>query len=449
MVRSPRRISLGATLIGLPFLFLGSVSADDALVLPPLVRLAEDSSDLPADELALSEPRADRRPNVRAGAANPAEPPPDLLDGAGAVAANPRRGVRAARLFEPWASGDTSRRESVAYNRAASLPDMLGHSFDCTVVPMLLAGSGMEWALPLAAGSRRNAMAENNKALPEDRVFFSYNHFENALHASDVAAMRDALVQRGFPVDRYTFGIEKTFRDAQWSIAFSLPLAGAAYTGELFAANGGSIGNLSIILKRLCYESDWVWISAGLGIEAPTGAEANGGFPMFEPDFIHVRNEAVQLAPYLAFLCAPGDRFFYQGFLEVNTAVNGNRVSVVAPMFSETLGTLHDQTLLRGDLAAGWWLWHDPELRRLPGLAWLTELHYTTALQEANGVDFSGSFPYVTNPANRFDMISLTTGLHAEVTHNTVVRVATALPLRTGDNRTFDAEVMVQLQRRF
>jgi hypothetical protein len=75
---------------------------------------------------------------------------------------------------------------------------------------------------------------------------------------------------------------------------------------------------------------------------------------------------------------------------------------------SRTFGTLRVQTFLYVDLSAGYWLYRNRCSDGLTGLASL-----------------------------------------AELADNTICRVGCALPLGTGDNRCFDSELQVQLERRF
>ncbi|HID75026.1 MAG TPA: hypothetical protein EYP56_03415 [Planctomycetaceae bacterium] len=54
--------------------------------------------------------------------------------------------------------------------------------------------------IPPAGGARRMKVAEDNKAVTMDRVYFVYNHFQNALRAEpDVF---DPLPRRDFSVER-------------------------------------------------------------------------------------------------------------------------------------------------------------------------------------------------------------------------------------------------------
>jgi hypothetical protein len=90
------------------------------------------------------------------------------------------------------------------------------------------------------------------------------------------------------------------------------------------------------------------------------------------------------------------------------------------------------------------------------GLAGLVEVHYLTALEETDVVTGVHATPFtptatldLRNRANRFDVVNLTTGLHAELARDTTLRLGGVLPLRDGDNRFFDFEVIAQLCRRF
>ena len=106
---------------------------------------------------------------------------------------------------------------------------------------------------PLAGGARHFKASENNMALPDDRVYFLYNHFHNALAAQNNAAM--GLVTRR-NANRYTFGFEKTICDGFTSIEFRLPVSGTfdfqSFDGESAVnVQGGMAGNLAILVKHL------------------------------------------------------------------------------------------------------------------------------------------------------------------------------------------------------
>jgi hypothetical protein len=305
--------------------------------------------------------------------------------------------------------------------------------------------------LPLAGGSPRLSVAENNGTLPQDRIYFLYNHFQNALTDTTDGLLRGPFRQT-FCVDRYTLGFEKTFLDRTWSVELRMPLAGIGdFSTTDTEVTGGNVGNLAIVVKRLIYESDTSAAAIGLGIDTPTGSDAQGR--LHTTDFA-VHNQAVCLVPYIAFVEKPSDDYFFQGFLSLNVPTSGNRIAYHDPNDSwSTLGMLNEATLLQLDLEAGRWLYRSPDARVFTGLASVVELHYTTTLQDADHV--GGAVPASAlqwqfgDVADRADILDLTVGLHGEFTRNTLCRVGLAVPLLTGTNRGFDSELQVQIERRF
>jgi hypothetical protein len=341
--------------------------------------------------------------------------------------------------------------------RLAGTPNMFGDFFN-NVGGSVLAVVGFDNAmadLPLAAGSRRAKIAEDDNALPQDRVFFLYNHFQDALHArSNLGGV--GPFERQFSVDRYTLGIEKTLLNNVWSVEVRMPLAGQTdFNTPFFAVSGGDVGNLAVIVKRLIYSSESTAASIGLGIDTPTGSDVSGFAtappPISKTAFFSVRNDAVHLLPYAGIVRAPTDRFFWEGFVQVDIATNGNQVSYQNNAGPGT-GQLSEQNLLYLDLATGYWLYRNPCACWITGLAGMVELHYTTTLQDATLVQIpSPPLPAVgfSNFSNRVDILNLTVGIHTELTNHTICRVGAVLPLRANDDRSFNSELQVQLERRF
>ena len=345
--------------------------------------------------------------------------------------------------------------------RLAGTPNMFGDSFlnnggasvwiflppDPPSFPQ--ATTLVEASLPLAGGSRRVKIGEDNLPLTQDRIHFMYNHFQNALQV-DASGAVPGLPLQSFSVDRYTIGWEKTFLDRLWSVELRMPLAnGMDFATTDFGLSSGSVGNLAILLKRMVYQSDNMAVAAGLGIDTPTGSEVRG---YLTPTSFVMRNQAVHLMPYIGLLEVPSERLFYQCFLQVDVPTNGNRVDYSDPVAGAgTFGVLSEATLLYADVSIGYWLFRDRPGRVLRGLAWLGELHYTTSLERPAAISGTPStigFEFQ-SAANPIDLLNLTVGLHAEIARCTTCRVAGVFPLRSGDDRAFDSEIQVQLQRRF
>jgi len=402
---------------------------------------------LESNQLALAQQPAPPREVDTAAAAevppSPAPPPP-----LPPPAAAPEQG-----RAEPERVSAAPPRRALASRspilRLASVPNMLGDFFDQGAQARTPGGPSAMADLPTAGGGRRVKIAENNKALPMNRCYFMYQHFHNALDANPNLLTPGA--GRAFSVDRYTIGLEKTFFDHCWSVDVRMPFSsdyGMATDG--FAVEGGEIGNLAIIVKRLLVANECGAVAAGMGIDVPTGSDVEG---LVTPVDFTLHNDAVHLSPYVGFLYAPTCRLFCLGFAQVDVATGGNRVDYVDTRTSTpgTFGKLTEQTLLYLDLSTGYWLYRNPCGSGLTGLASMVEFHYTTTLQDADVVsgDVAGANFQFGNFTNRLDVVNLTVGLQAEISGCTSLRVGGIFPLDESPERPFDAEFHVSLDRRF
>jgi hypothetical protein len=330
--------------------------------------------------------------------------------------------------------------------RLASMPNMFGDSpfgVGSRVFPFSGLPSSYSSSVPGAPATgviQRVKIAENNKALPMDRVFFDYNHFENALEAGSAIAP-----SRSIDLDQYTFGIEKTFRDGLWSVDFRVPMSGA-YNYEAPDVSGGTHhwGNLSLTFKRLLFSTDNFAFGGGLGVGLPTGSEVRGS--VGATDYV-VKNDACHLLPYVGFLAQPTERVFVQGFLQVDVATLGNGVQ----FDNVGLGRYNDQTLMYLDLQFGYWLYRNENASFLTGLAGVMEFHYTGTLQDTDVVSGDNGVDFVTigNMYNRVDSTNMTIGLWGKIGELSTLGVAGAVPLCNNHNRQFDGEIQIFFNRNF
>ncbi|TWT77267.1 hypothetical protein Pla123a_19240 [Posidoniimonas polymericola] len=291
--------------------------------------------------------------------------------------------------------------------------------------------------------------AENNTALPQDRVGFNFN------------AMQDVYSgQSGGPVenDIYEYRLfgEKTLADGRLSVDLMVPF----YTTSVYdydpldlALNGpstdGSFGDLAFGFKWLVHESCASACSLGLRIEAPTGEEmvARGALSSF---YTSLDDDVWHFTPYVANLWTPSDRTFIQSFLSY-------RLTSSSLQSSSGASSIREQSYFMGDISAGYWLFRNRCGRRLTGLATVLELHYTgawdreTALNSGIAVDTSTNSIY-----GRTDRLSLTAGLSAFFGPRCSAGVAVAVPLRSKEvgiagpavvatDRAYDWAVLTQL----
>jgi hypothetical protein len=402
----------------------------------------ENPTDASAPSRQASPPTADKRPQATSG------------DKAAAAA-----GAATATDTPPPPQSDN---DDFAFLRRDT-PKMFGHLF-------FLGGNLFaEWMgmdvgatdLPLGGGAGRLSIAENNSPIPDDRVYFTYNHFADAF-------VTDGFFGQGrrvLSLDRYTLGFEKTLRDRLWSVETRLPLTndlGADVSG--LSASGGNLGNIAVITKRILYQTDDLAVAGGLGMDLPTGTDAAGEVSSWS---YRVRNRAVHLSPYLGLVRTPNDRLFYQGFLQVDVPLNGNPVEcgVIGAPSLASIGDLQEQTLMHLDAQGGFWLYHNASASWVTGLASIVEVHYVTTLNDAPELQYyPGGMMALTfgNSASRINLVDLTVGLHAEIRQNTTCRIAAVFPLqaaesgvnrgplvRSAENRAFDSEIVVQIERRF
>ncbi len=324
--------------------------------------------------------------------------------------------------------------------RLASVPNMLGDFGVFFQRGFVDTTNGLAYfALPLAGGGMRTKISENNKALPMDRVYFQYNHFHNAANNDfDTAVLGNEFSTH---VDRYTIGLEKTFHNKLWSVDLRMPFA----TSEGFASpdidvSGGEVGNLTVIVKRLLASGPHGALAAGIGINTPTGSDVQiNTYRDYAVD-----NEAVHLSPFLGTLYRPNDSLFYHAFLEVDVPVNGNSISYDDGNGPMPAGILTEQTLMKVDVSAGYWLYRNPRAA-LTGLAAIAEFHYTGTLNDGDVIDVGDRFGSL---LNHYDLAHVTAGLHARLHEHTTLRVGGVFPLN-GIDRAFDAEVQISLNRYF
>jgi hypothetical protein len=363
------------------------------------------------------------------------------------------------------ARGTTGGRQSGI--RLASAPNMFGDlpMSTATVIgapgPFGTNAVRSNFSLPTSGGgSRIGKIAENDSPIPRDRVFFNYNHFHNVFQLSEqTLAPPGPPTIRQQPIDRYTLGFEKTFFDGWTSVEVRMPLIGTFDTqlNTVGVSGTGNAGNLTVVLKSLLSMSDTTAVGAGMAIETPTGSDT---VARINTTNIRFQNEAAHLLPYIGFVWSPddprwgwGDGLFFSGFAQIDLNTAGNTVAVLDTnnVPATTLGLLNDQNLGFLDIAAGYWLFRDPDAPRLTGLAAITELHYTTTLQDVDrltGTVNGGAFT-INAIGNRFDVLNATIGLQALLFEASSLRVAGVFPIGNEDRRLFDAEVQVQFNRRF
>lgn len=307
----------------------------------------------------------------------------------------------------------------------------------------------------IGGGTARVKIADNNKALPQDRFYFTYNHFNNA--ANIVPGSQIGGPSRRLSFNRFTVGIEKVFHCAH-SVEVRVPFtASLEHSSPGFGIQAEDSDNLTIIYKYLVDVRGMADTGAaviGFGVNVPSGDDTVGYVDAHD---FRIENEAVHWLPYVGFMGADENAFF-QLFMQLDFAANGNPVIALPNGLPTTqLGKFDGQSLFYVDMSFGWWLLEDcPPMHcsALPGLrslAGIIEAHYATALGDSDRV--TGPVErYIfdlRNVSNRFDILNVTAGFDARFGERINLGVGVSLPLRTADNRSFDAQLIGRVNYRF
>jgi len=306
--------------------------------------------------------------------------------------------------------------------------------------------------LPIAGGDRLTKISEDTSPIPTDRVFADFNHFNGAALTVD---------GRIIDVNRYTFGIEKTFFDGACSIEIRAPIENglSADESDPAGANGNvgtSLGDVSIIPKVLVAKSDTWASSVGLAVTLPTAPDVSNTQTAFD-SITYIKNDSLHLQPFVGLLLAPSTRLFSISYIQLDFDANGS------PVTSQSLfgqpgpvvfdGRLRDPTLMYVDMSVGYWLFDARDESRnswllggyISGIAPIVELHYTTSLQP-----FTTHVTGITSEFAREDILDMTAGLSFQLGPMSNLTVAACAPLRTTlRDKEFDSEVIVEFDRRF
>ena len=363
------------------------------------------------------------------------EPPrPSALD-SGALPTTTNPSIDPNQRTSPFAS--------LAGRRGGRLfrtPPMFGDFTTQNVFVNTFVGFGQS-DIPLAGGARRMKIGEQNRALPQDRVYFSYNHFRNAIDSQTTSGSSSASA------NRYTFGLEKAFRNNDWSCDVRFPLTSRFESNDpTFPVTGGEVGNLQMIVKkRLSCRRTFV-TSAGLGFDVPTGSgvllESTA-----DNQRLSVANDALTIQPFFALQAAPNDLFFANGFLQCDVPVNGNEVAIQdTQTMDRTASDLDEVVLMHVDLSGGVWLYESTMATGFTGLAAIAEFHYATGLSDPETVIVSqnNTAAQLRSSDSRTDVPNVTVGLHAALGRASAFRIGGAFPL-SREKRVFSSEFQASL----
>jgi hypothetical protein len=356
---------------------------------------------------------------------------------------------------------------------------------------------------PTFACSRLN-IAENNSPIVHDRAYVSYRHFHNASEVT-VFGNTPGGGTGELNIERFTLGMERTITDDQ-SIEARLPI-NRQLNSDLYFAQfdneqtvlplddyANEIGNISLIWKKRMIENDVFYASTGIAVNLPTAPAvtlrgqidddnfvirdpntgADLGLPRVPVELTMqgvIRNQTVNLSPFIAYSYTPSERWFSQGFLQVDVPLNESkadlsfdyRFSILNPPAIQVDDQLAQQTLLRLNWSLGNWFYQNDEPDSLlKALGGVVEVHYTTTLNDAKiagpleltqamqiqNVAIQPIVLNVGNIANRIDVVNLVLGVPLRFERTTISN-GFVVPLRESPDRGFDFEYNLLVNRKF
>jgi len=295
------------------------------------------------------------------------------------------------------------------YKAGTPLPNL-----NTTMTPGLFPPPYPSQALPYALANgvvttlvARGAfkISENDSPLPQDRVFLTYNYFNN---------VAGSLNPPGFPqtdVHREVIGFEKTLFDGNASFEMRLPYIEVTGDGSV---RRDDLGDLTMIFKYafLYNRETGNVLSGGLALTVPTGASfLQDGVPDIHPTLFQ---------PFVGFVYHFGD-FYAQGFSAVVVPTDGR-----------------DVTSFNNDIAGGCFLY------RSRG-SFLTSIVPTVELHVDTPLDHPGA--QTLDPLPGIATVDMTAGVTLGLGARSQLGLGVVTPL--SGPKPFDVEAQVYFNCRF
>ena len=329
-------------------------------------------------------------------------------------------------------------------------------------------GNRLSADIPAAGGNARFSIADNNKPLPQNRIFFDYRHYNNSI-GTDAGGFATPLILRRQNFDNFLLGIEKTLdEDELVSIDIRVPFSGNANVNSPgYAVSGDQFGNIPVSWKQAILLEDSYSVVAGSTLITPTGGNVSG--QMMGTPF-SLENEAWHLAPFIGGMLTPRLSAGPGGF---NSLFSPDAAAILNRTTFQFFGAvdfpLNDQSVIVAGTAPGGYrepmfmslnsavvlnLFNAPKAKNLTRLDGSVELHYLKNI--GGGSSFAsqpqGLGPLTFSQSRVTDVLNMTAGLSAEIRRNTRIQVAAAAPLASSsslNHRAFDGELIISINRFF
>ncbi|WP_169978631.1 hypothetical protein [Tautonia rosea] len=258
-------------------------------------------------------------------------------------------------------------------------------------------------------------LSENQSPIPQDRVFYSFNYYQDVNESINESLN---IPFRDIAVYRHVLGFEKTYLGGLGSFGLRVPIetvsaVGISPAAAALAGTSTAVGNMQLFLKHIVYLGEVGLVSAGLQISAPTGPAS-----FANADFL-ARLNPTWIQPFVGYFYNQG-RFYAHGFSSIDVPA------------SDAL-----PTFLYNDIGFGYLLYQaETPGQFLTLIAPTFEIHINTPLTHRDPFN-------IEDPFGTPDMVNLTYGVNFGLTDRALLSSAIITPV-TGP-RPFDFEVAVLL----
>lgn len=282
-------------------------------------------------------------------------------------------------------------------------------------------------------------VADNNSAIPQDRVFFNY-HFYNDVDKHKHIGGRHGDIGGDGHIDLsiYEVGFEKTFLNGNVSLDLIIPFSHSMsrdFRQEGLSVPGAKtqLEDLAFGLKALLLSDEDSAVSAGLRVEAPTGDDYRNLDPLRIYD-----NDAWAITPYLASLYYFSDDLFLQNFISYRFQLSNNSARQLegGMYMMEAHSEFQEPDVFGIDSQLGYWMYRNHGGRGITGIMTSLELHYAATFEPYKPNGFSP--PLLANYGGEHDILNLTAGITTLINDRSTITTAFVAPIRNGSDQRIE-----------
>ena len=264
--------------------------------------------------------------------------------------------------------------------------------------------------------SRGFKIAENQSPIPQDRVFFGFNYW-NDVNQQLYKHFESPI--KNVEVYRYVWGMEKTFNNGLGSIGFRLPLYNISAAPRVSTIPSGgtssALGDLNLFIKHIFYSNPETGAvtSGGLAISPQTATSQFAGAKYLQP------YNTTTIQPFVGYF-RKFDKVYIQGFSSFEFPIAFNQ-----------------PTLMYNDFGVGYYVYRDPTGEGfITAVAPTIEVHINTPLNHRGAYDRFDRF-------GTADTVNITYGVNTRFGQRSVLTMAAVSPV-TGP-RPFSIEGTILL----